>query len=295
MNESNVLIGKGKKETKTQILKQNLKLKVKVNKINISKKQTRNKYIALASGICIFTIFCIFLIYKIKIFKYKKFSKEQDLNILLNTTKTKTEPKIEEIYKSVESYESQYTNYECNNLDPINIFKQRLNSNPDIICSGSNNNSNHICYKDNNPIFVAQRGASCEFKNVIIDPTKWSADGNTYKGPMDPGNRGCPLLSKGFFNIKCDDGLMTKYSGYDFIYNNYFNGWDYNYDSYEKEKDTLEELSPGKTVFFISRNQDSPNLYHGGSEFVNALSIMYLLKLNPEEIQIVFFRKCFNQ
>ena len=40
----------------------------------------------------------------------------------------------------------------------------------------------------------------------------------------------------------------------------------------------------GKTIFFISRNQDSPNLYHGGSEFVNALSFMYLLNLNPEDI-----------
>ena len=81
---------------------------------------------------------------------------------------------------------------------------------------------------------------------------------------------------------------MTNYSGYDFIYNNYFNGWDYNSESYENEKNTLEELAPGKTVFFISRNQDSPNLYHGGSEFVNALSIMYLLNLDPEKIQIVF-------
>ena len=49
-------------------------------------------------------------------------------------------------------------------------------------------------------------------------------DGFTYKGPMDPVNRGCPLLSKGFFNIKCDEGLMIKYSGYAFSYNNYFNG-----------------------------------------------------------------------
>ena len=71
---------------------------------------------------------------------------------------------MEEIYKSVESYESQYTNYECNLLDPINIFRQRLNSNPDIICSWSNSNSNHIYYKDNNPIFVAQRGTYANLK-----------------------------------------------------------------------------------------------------------------------------------
>ena len=64
--------------------------------------------------------------------------------------------------------------------------------------------------------------------------------------------------------------------------------WDYKCDLYKKEKDSLEVLSLGKTVFFICRNQDSTNLYHDGSEFVNALSIMNLLKLNPENIQIVF-------
>ena len=222
------------------------------------------------------------LISKLKNFKNK--SKEENSS----SSTTKTLSKIEKIYKSLETYEGNYTSYECNKLDPINIFKKRLNSTPVTVCSNSKSNSNHICYKDGNPIFVAQNGASCEFKNVIIDPSKWSGDGKTYKGPMDPSNRGCPLLSKGFFNVNCEDGLMTNYSGYDFIYNNYFNGWDYNSESYENEKNTLEELAPGKTVFFISRNQDSPNLYHGGSEFVNALSIMYLLNLDPEKIQIVF-------
>ena len=283
MNESKELIGKETK-TRTQILKQNLKLKIKVNKNIISKKQKRNKYIALGLGTLSFIILCVMLISKLKNFKNKNKSKEE--NSPSSTTKTLS--KIEEIYKSLETYEGNYTSYECNKLDPINIFKKRLNSTPVTVCSNSKSNSNHICYKDGNPIFVAQNGATCEFKNVIIDPSKWSGDGKTYKGPMDPSNRGCPLLSKGFFNVNCEDGLMTNYSGYDFIYNNYFNGWDYNSESYENEKNTLEELAPGKTVFFISRNQDSPNLYHGGSEFVNALSIMYLLNLDPEKIQIVF-------
>ena len=54
------------------------------------------------------------------------------------------------------------------------------------------------------------------------------------------------------------------------MYESYFNGWDY----HSEDKNTYEELAPGKTIFFISRNQDSPNLYHGGSEFINALSLM---------------------
>ena len=67
---------------------------------------------------------------------------------------------------------------------------------------------------------MAKNGVFCEFQNIILDPSKWSGDGNTYKGPMDPSNRGCPLLSKGFFNMKCKNGSMTEYGGYDFIYNN---------------------------------------------------------------------------
>ena len=69
-------------------------------------------------------------------------------------------------------------------------------------------------------------------------------------------------------------------------YHYYFNGWNYDYNNNEDEN--LEELAPGKVIFFISRNQDSPNLFHGGSEYMNALSIMYLLDIKPENIQIVF-------
>ena len=71
------------------------------------------------------------------------------------------------------------------------------------------------------------------------------------------------------------------------MYDTYFNGWDYLDDNYT-DNNTYEELAPGKTVFFLSRNQDSPNLYHGGSEFINALSLMYLFDLEPENI-IIFF------
>ena len=69
------------------------------------------------------------------------------------------------------------------------------------------------------------------------------------------------------------------------IYKNYFDSWEYDDD--EKIKD-LEELAPGKTIFLISRNQDSPNLFHGLSELINCLAIIYLYNLKPENIQIVF-------
>ena len=280
MNESNILIEKNQKAN-THIILNNTQTNVKINKSNIFKKQSRDKYIIFAIRIIIFII-----LYSLIIIKFKDNLKRKKRKNIIKTINKNRVKKIDEIYKNIESYEIKHNKMECNALDPINIFKKRLTSTSTILCS--NDDSNHICFKDGNDLFVARNGASCEFKNVIIDPSKWRADNNIYKGPMDPNNRGCPLLSKGFFNIQCKSGEKYNYSGYDFIYNNYFNGWNYEYINYEKEKEQLEELAPGKTVFFISRNQDSPNLYHGGSEFVNALAIMYLMNLNPKDIQIVF-------
>ena len=280
MNESNILIEKNQKAN-THIILNNTQTNVKINKSNIFKKQSRDKYIIFAIRIIIFII-----LYSLIIIKFKDNLKRKKRKNIIKKINRNSVYKIDEIYKNIESYEIKHNKMECNALDPINIFKKRLTSTSTILCS--NDDSNHICFKDGNDLFVARNGASCEFKNVIIDPSKWRADNNIYKGPMDPNNRGCPLLSKGFFNIQCKSGEKNNYSGYDFIYNNYFNGWNYEYKNYEKEKEQLEELAPGKTVFFISRNQDSPNLYHGGSEFVNALAIMYLMNLNPKDIQIVF-------
>ena len=120
--------------------------------------------------------------------------------------------------------------------------------------------------------------------NIILDPSKWNPGGYTYKGPVDKVKKGMPNLSKGFFSMKCDnESALTDYAK---MYNAYFDGWEYIKNN--SDTATYEELAPGKTIFFLSRNQDSPNLYHGGSEFINALSLMYLFNLEPENIQIVF-------
>ena len=103
-----------------------------------------------------------------------------------------------------------------------------------------------------------------------------------YKGPVDKINRGSPILSKGFFNIKCK--LQKNFRGNQ-IYNNYFKSFNY---EYEYKNEDIKELSPGKTVLLISRNQDSPNIFHGLSEIINVLSIMYFFNLKPENIQVVF-------
>ena len=58
---------------------------------------------------------------------------------------------------------------------------------------------------------------------------------------------------------------------------------------YKKENEHIEELSLGKTVLFFILNQDSQILFYGISELINAISMMYLFNLEPENIQIIFF------
>ena len=90
-------------------------------------------------------------------------------------------------------------------------------------------------------------------------------------------------MSKGFYSTKCDK--TNKIDGYGFRYQQYFNAWDYELKENMKE---IEELAPGKTIFLLSRNNNSPNMYHGGCEVINAVALMYLLNLKPEDIQVLF-------
>ena len=172
----------------------------------------------------------------------------------------------------------------CNNLDPIKIFSLRLENNPITICQ--NKKSKHICYQNNygyyNKIFFVKNGVICKIENIVLDPSKSKQTNIIYKGPVDKKYRGHPILSKGFLNIKCKNKKDLK--KYNSIYKSYFQSWNYDYNNSEK----LEELAKGKIIFFISRNQDSPNIFHGSSELINTISIMELFHLNPENIQIIF-------
>ena len=173
-------------------------------------------------------------------------------------------------------------NENCRENDPINVFKKRLDSEPIIMCK--NEKSNHICYKNNNSILVVKKGVLCKMENIILDPSKWQENGYTYKGPVDKETKGMPLVSKGFFNIECQKN--NSFDDYAKMYDRYFNSWNYHMDS--NLGDDAEELAQGKTIFFMGRNQDSPNLFHGISEFINAFSLMILLNKEPKDIQIIF-------
>ena len=174
----------------------------------------------------------------------------------------------------------------CDNLDPIKLFSLRLESGQITICQ--NEKSRHICYKNSNEnndnILFVKNGVICKMENIVLDPSKSKHTNIIYKGPVDKVNKGCPLLSQGFLNMNCKN--KRDLGNYSYIYKSYFQSWNYTYDNNNSEK--LEELAPGKTIFFISRNQDSPNLFHGSSELINAISIMELFDLNPENIQIIF-------
>ena len=178
-----------------------------------------------------------------------------------------------------ETYYEYNETEKCKDIDPFKSFQKRFKVKPVEVCRSLR--ANHICYRNNNNNYLARNGVICKMENFVIDPSKWKDDEYTYKGPVNNITRGCPLLSYGFFNIKCD--YQNNVTFYDKIYENYFNSWNYNYNN-KKE----EELAPGKTVFFISRNQDSPNLYFGGAGIMNALAMMYFFQLKPEDIQVIF-------
>ena len=170
----------------------------------------------------------------------------------------------------------------CEKYDPINLFELRLN-NPITVCDNRISNQSHLCYLNTfNDYFYYKNGVFCTMKNIIINTSKASQTNIIYNGSLNNRNNGFPILDKGFFNMYCDIKNMNK--EYSNLYSMYFKSW--NYDFIENEK--LSELAPGKTIFFMSRNQDSPNLFHGHSELINALALMELFHLKPENIKIIF-------
>ena len=134
------------------------------------------------------------------------------------------------------------------------------------MCEGKK--SKHVCYQNvknyYNDIFYMKNGVFCEMENIVLDPSKSRQSGLSFlNGPVDTKNHGMPLLSKGFINAECNPKKKPLYCNY--IYRRYINSWNYEYNSND-EKEELEELAPGKIIFFMSRNQDSPNLFFGNSE-----------------------------
>ena len=207
-------------------------------------------------------------------------------NQVNNKTQEQTNNKTKEQDKKEEQEEKETTNVtvrdsiDCIILDPIFMLKQRIETRPIFLCNSDS--SKHTCYKNRNTyinrLFATKDGVVCTMENIIIDPIKWIRDNGSI-----PGNKGAPLLAKGFYNAKCDTNQTIN--EYGVRYNQYFDAWDYDY---KENMNDIEELAPGKTIFLLSRNGDSLNMYHGGCEIINAIALMYLLNLKPEDIKVIF-------
>ena len=104
------------------------------------------------------------------------------------------------------------------NLDPILMLKIRLKTNPVKICD--NESSKHIRYKNSNSYinkqFALRDEVICSINNFIIDPSKWIKDTGS-----NPANKGALLLSKGFYNMKCENNQTIN--GYGWRCKQYFN------------------------------------------------------------------------
>ena len=222
-------------------------------------------------------IFCVLFFITISIIIYS----------IVHSFKTKNSLEKFNFQHELYKQDNNTDNSKCNSLDPINIFNIRLRNGPIEICNEKN--TKHICYINHegfyNDIFANKNGTLCIMENIILDPSKSNQTGLIYKGPVDTKYIGFPILSNGFLNTKCSPKNISFQ--YHYIYKTYFNSWNYDYD-FEKETEQIEELAPGKTVFLISRNQDSPNLFHGNSEIINVISMFYLFNLPPEDVQVVF-------
>ena len=269
MDNDRFLKGKKNKRTKNKkLILKNEKINKKIlNKINKTKK--KKTFFIIMIIIILLISFSLFFLLKFRVNKIKR-------NIFDGNIKYS---KYEEEFRN--------KNSTCDGLDPINIFKLRIDKGPIEICSEGK--SKHVCYQNAgnnyyNEIFNHKNGVICKMENVILDPSKSRQSGLSYKdGPVDSSNHGLPLLDKGFINADCK--AKQGLSNYNELYNTYFNSWNYEYNI---NNENLDELAPGKTVLFISRNQDSPNLFYGNSDIINALSMIYFFNLDPNDVQVVF-------
>jgi hypothetical protein len=174
----------------------------------------------------------------------------------------------------------------CEKYDPYNLFQIRFKSHPIYLCKSDD--SEHLCYVNHNAFSIFKKGVSCQMKNFFLNTSNWKEEKeeDTYMDPMKIKNT---FLLKGFFKMKCDE--KEKFDDFNIKYNKYFESWDYDSD-YKDDKingEKIEELASNKTIFFISRNKDSPNLFFGGSAVINAFLLMEHFNLSSENIQVIFF------
>jgi len=211
--------------TNKRIVNKEIIFKYKSNKSKCIK-------ISLCYGLTIIILVNIILFSYIILFQ-KKSSNNNGIKYIINKNNIKKN-QIENgnsIDSNNNSENELEINPNCTKLDPILIFNQRLNNGPITICD--NEDSNHICYQNlngyYNDIFYNKNGVICKMQNIILDPGKSTQSDYKYDGPVDKFRFGRPNLSRGFFNMKCEN--PHRISNYYEFYNSYFFGWNYNYEN----------------------------------------------------------------
>ena len=208
----------------------------------------------------------------------KKFGKRKSktINKLNQKTSNSTCEKLLRFLNISDFSEPSDENSDCKNAQGFYNFKLLKKSESYVLCNGENNK--HICHYKYDFGFE-KGGALCELENVILDPTKF----NYYN--KCPDSDFCPDISDSFFNMKCKE--KGKQFSYHFEYDFYFKHWNYDY---EKNNDKIEEIGKNKTVLIISSRIS--HLYHGFLEVMNAIAVMHVYELNPENVQILLIEKC---
>ena len=71
-------------------------------------------------------------------------------------------------------------------------------------------------------------------KILIVGEVSVGKSNFIYRGPVDSKNKGFPILTKGFFNTKCNPNPI-KFDYSKKMYNFYFDSWDYDYSSWDSD------------------------------------------------------------
>ena len=195
---------------------------------------------------------------------------------IINNNITKNNRYLEKYLKMKNYSIPEDETVDCKLHDGFNNFKLLTETESYILCKGEI--SKHKCYYQYDYDFE-KGGALCELENVILDPTKFKYYYSC------PDSDFWPDLKDFFFNMKCN--VKGEQFSHHFEYDFYFNHWNYNY---TKKNEIIEEIGINKTVLIISAR--SSHLYHGFLEIMNAIAVMNVYNLEPEDVQILLIEKC---
>ena len=143
----------------------------KCNNIKILNQKQFSKFLFIIKNIIFILLLLSFFHLNKKINNSNDYTptsiKEDNINnndkIDLNLINDEDETKINEVIYEVKN---------CSDIDPINLFKKRLDNGPIEICKSKT--TKHICYGNFNntfnDIYAHKNGVICLMENIILNP-----------------------------------------------------------------------------------------------------------------------------